>query len=273
MADLYSNFGRSTLAGGASGSGVGMLEVTDTTLYVLRGTGDVFPQPTGARSFMLALGAPTGATEIVRCVARSGDQFTIVRGQEGTAAVPWPIGTQVAVALTAGEMQNLWTALTPFIYNVKSFGAQGDGSTDDTAAIQAAITAATLAGGGTVWFPAGTYITQTLTLGSYVHLRGDGISASVLQLKSGTNGDLLNGGAANVALINLEGSIGSGDNGGLANWSIKEMTLDGNKAGQTGPPGVCRSMATATRSITSASKTGTVAASSPIGMGAAPSPR
>lgn len=44
------------------------------------------------------------------------------------------------------------------LFNVKSYGAIGDGSTDDTSAIQAAIDAAAAAGGGVVYFPAGTYI-------------------------------------------------------------------------------------------------------------------
>ena len=43
------------------------------------------------------------------------------------------------------------------IYSVKDFGAKGDNSTDDRAAIQAAITAAQ-ATGGTVFFPEGKYI-------------------------------------------------------------------------------------------------------------------
>lgn len=42
-------------------------------------------------------------------------------------------------------------------FNVKSFGATGDGTTDDSAAINAAIEAANSAGGGTVYFPYGTY--------------------------------------------------------------------------------------------------------------------
>jgi hypothetical protein len=42
-------------------------------------------------------------------------------------------------------------------FNVKSFGATGDGTTDDSAAINAAIDAATGVGGGTVYFPYGTY--------------------------------------------------------------------------------------------------------------------
>ena len=53
--------------------------------------------------------------------------------------------------------------------NVKHFGAKGDGSADDTAAIQAAIDAAYL-----VYFPAGTYkCLSTLRLRSGSHLLGE----------------------------------------------------------------------------------------------------
>lgn len=58
-------------------------------------------------------------------------------------------------------------------FNVKSFGATGDGVTDDTAAIQAAIDAANAAKGGTVFVPAGVYlITDSLVLYSQVQLVG-----------------------------------------------------------------------------------------------------
>ncbi|MET3652469.1 glycosyl hydrolase family 28-related protein [Dyella japonica] len=43
-------------------------------------------------------------------------------------------------------------------FNVKDYGALGDGATDDTVAIQAAITACAAAGGGVVYFPAAIYI-------------------------------------------------------------------------------------------------------------------
>lgn len=59
-------------------------------------------------------------------------------------------------------------------YNVKDYGAIGDGSTDDTVAIQAAITACGAADGGTVLLPPGNYkVTATIfmPLGG-VHLRG-----------------------------------------------------------------------------------------------------
>ena len=45
-------------------------------------------------------------------------------------------------------------------YNVKAYGAVGDGSTDDRAAIQSACDACSAASGGMVFFPRGTYIIE-----------------------------------------------------------------------------------------------------------------
>jgi len=47
------------------------------------------------------------------------------------------------------------------VFNVKAYGAVGDGVTDDTAAVQAAISAAYAGVGGTIYFPAGTYLLST----------------------------------------------------------------------------------------------------------------
>jgi parallel beta-helix repeat protein len=61
------------------------------------------------------------------------------------------------------------------VYNVLAYGAAGNGSTDDTAAIQDALDAADSAGGGVVLLPKGTYrITSALDIPSYVTLRGVG---------------------------------------------------------------------------------------------------
>ncbi len=57
------------------------------------------------------------------------------------------------------------------VYNVTHFGAVGDGKTLDTPAITRAIEAASKNGGGTVFFPAGTYVTGTFELLSNVTLR------------------------------------------------------------------------------------------------------
>ena len=55
-------------------------------------------------------------------------------------------------------------------HSIRDYGARGDGATDDTAAIQRAIEACHAAGGGIVLFPAGTYLSGTVTLKSNVTL-------------------------------------------------------------------------------------------------------
>jgi len=59
------------------------------------------------------------------------------------------------------------------ILDVRMFGAKGDGKTLDTAAIDRAIAAAAAAGGGTVRFPAGTYLSVSIHLMSQVGLHLD----------------------------------------------------------------------------------------------------
>ncbi len=51
-------------------------------------------------------------------------------------------------------------------FNVKDFGACGDGSTDDTAAIQKTLDFAEAAGGGIVTFPPGVYLSGAVFIGS-----------------------------------------------------------------------------------------------------------
>jgi polygalacturonase len=55
-------------------------------------------------------------------------------------------------------------------FDVKSYGATGDGKTIDSPAINKAIDAAAAAGGGTVEFPAGNYLSYSIHLKSHVML-------------------------------------------------------------------------------------------------------
>ncbi|MEO7584893.1 MAG: glycosyl hydrolase family 28-related protein, partial [Ferruginibacter sp.] len=55
-------------------------------------------------------------------------------------------------------------------YNVKDFGAKGDGTTIDSGPINNAIDAASNTGGGTIYFPPGTYASYTIRLKSNISL-------------------------------------------------------------------------------------------------------
>lgn len=84
--------------------------------------------------------------------------------------------------------------------SVKDFGAAGDGTTDDTAAIQAALTAGA---GGRVYFPSGTYLCGALTVPASTRLSGDGITSVI---KKNANGDMLTMGAmSTVQSLCLDG--------------------------------------------------------------------
>ena len=65
--------------------------------------------------------------------------------------------------------------------------AKGDGTTDDTAAIQAIINYVKNNGGGTIFFPIGTYIiTSPLLIDThYVNLRGTGVSSKIINNGTG----------------------------------------------------------------------------------------
>lgn len=85
--------------------------------------------------------------------------------------------------------------------SVRDFGAVGDGTTNDTAAIQAAINYVASLRGGVVLFPAGTYrITSTLVINtSNVLLQGAGANISH---------DVGTQGALSATQLNWAGSVG-----------------------------------------------------------------
>jgi len=58
----------------------------------------------------------------------------------------------------------------PEYFNVRALGATGDGVTLDTDAINQAVENASSAGGGTVYFPAGNYLSFSIRLRSNVTL-------------------------------------------------------------------------------------------------------
>ncbi|MBD1554186.1 M10 family metallopeptidase C-terminal domain-containing protein [Pseudomonas typographi] len=109
------------------------------------------------------------------------------------------------------------------VFDVRNYGAKGDGVTDDTLAIQKAINAASAAGGGQVIIPEGTFVVSdsdgngsALILKNGVELSGSGDAGSTLALANGATGTL-----AMLAVT----SAASHDVG------VSNLNLDANRSG------------------------------------------
>lgn len=80
---------------------------SDTTIQVATGFGANFPSPAGSQYFMVTLEDDNGDIEVVKCTARSGDNLTVERAQEGTTAQAFTLNvTRVELRLTKGVMES-----------------------------------------------------------------------------------------------------------------------------------------------------------------------
>jgi len=123
------------------------------------------------------------------------------------------------------------------VFNVKTYGAVGDGTTDDRTYIQSAIDAAEAAGGGIVFFPPGTYLLSNGNSGASswnnryclsilsdnVHLVGSGTGATILKLAASANAHVI--------------QIGQRTNGTVtvSDCSVRDLEIDGNRSSQSTP--------------------------------------
>lgn len=103
------------------------------------------------------------------------------------------------------------------ILNVKDYGATGDGATDDTVAIKAAIND----GGAGIYIPAGTYVvSSSLALPSNFTIQGAGKNKSILKISSGFTQD----GYLDSVIQDPESTI-------LPRIYLRDFTIDGQGGG------------------------------------------
>jgi polygalacturonase len=122
-------------------------------------------------------------------------------GGMGVAAAAIPMAS---LAASAQEAAGIATGASG-IFDVRKYGAKGDGKTLDTDAVNRSIEAAAAAGGGVVLFSAGTYLCFSIHLKSQVHLvldQGSTILAADSPLPGQQTG--YNGGTYDSAEPNTE---------------------------------------------------------------------
>lgn len=185
---------------------------------------------------ILNLPAPVNATSPLRLADLSALQAAV----GGTINIGADTGSITHnPTLTGSVNQNLRTKLKNEELSVKDFGAVGDGVTNDTVAIQAAINALPV-DGGVVVFPTGIYkITSTIQVGNGnggagstrrgVILRGLSLPSFPVGLAgfSAATTRLLWAGTTSQSIINI--------NGPLQGWGVENLMFDGaNISGTVG---------------------------------------
>lgn len=137
----------------------------------------------------------------------------------GSGASTSYVDTGLATKVTKGSL----------FLNAKDYGAVGDGSTNDTAAINTALAAITSAGGGVLFFPAGTYMTDGgHALPAYSHILGCEPSSRYWGYNSTTTPPTscalkIRSGSAQTAMLAPGSSYTAG--------SIRDISLLGNNVG------------------------------------------
>lgn len=159
--------------------------------------------------------ASTAQTNLVAHTSRSDNPHSVTKSQVGlgsvdnTSDLSKPISTAVQAALDEK------VAVDELVFNVKDYGAVGDGSTDDTTSIQDAIDAAV--DGGIVFVPPGTYMVDpavSLNLTTGITLMGAG-RQSILKIKP--ESDVLDN------LVKVENAD---------RVILQDFTVNGNRANQ-----------------------------------------
>ena len=125
-------------------------------------------------------------------------------------------------ATPTGAVNRAFNEKLQEIVSVKDFGATGDGTTDDATAIINALNSFG-ANGGTLYFPAGTYIVgQAIPIRQGIHYLGQSPLSSVLKASASSFDNILGYGYPTTAQSTVQN-----------NFIIENLTFDGNKAART----------------------------------------
>jgi hypothetical protein len=112
-----------------------------------------------------------------------------------------------------------WKRVFTGFYDVMWFGAKGNGSTNDTTAIQTAIDTISADGGGILWIPEGIYqLSSALSVPSEVAIYGAGLDSTILRMT-----------ALSTATEIIKNSPTAADLGSR-NIVIQDLTIRGNSA-------------------------------------------
>jgi len=109
----------------------------------------------------------------------------------------------------------IWSTGGGLYTTVTQHGAKGDNSTDDTTAINAAISAVNTAGGGTVFFPAGDYKVSQIEMKEDVRLLGESMNSVTIRANTNSK-NVINYAVASAAGYTYD-----------SYFAIEDLSIDG----------------------------------------------
>jgi hypothetical protein len=219
--------------GQTSGSNLGKFYLDSSGNASTSGTLTVFGSQTASSSLLssnlLRLGVGSGYNMGMFNVDSNGNlsaSGTLNLGAYATSSLP-TAGVPGRLARATNDSRGLWMdqgsqwfATNNEIFNVKEFGAKGDGATDDYTAITNALAAAAAKGGGIVYMPPGTYyVSTTITWPQASNISLTGAGRGITTFYSGVNSSTLNNN--NYIAINFS------FNSPQFNTRISNMTIRG----------------------------------------------
>ena len=146
------------ISGGAAGEIVYQI-ATNTTGFTQAGINGQLLQSNGTSS-------PTWLSQ--------GTSNQLLQSNGSGTSSTWISPSNLSVTATGSTTSRTLANRFADVINVKDFGATGNGTTDDTSAIQAAINSGSL-----IFFPSGTYLVSTINVGSNKKLQGSGNSSII----------------------------------------------------------------------------------------------
>jgi hypothetical protein len=147
-------------------------------------------------------------------VAINSQQQNLQSNAAGAATIEPENGTIAGNVTVVNDVNTSGGKYVRFgtVINVKDYGATGNGSNDDSTAVQ---NAANAASGKTLYFPQGTYIVKNIKVFDNTRVAGAGQSMTTLKLLPLATND-------NSPIINVMGN----------NVVVDNIKLDGNRAAQ-----------------------------------------
>jgi hypothetical protein len=164
--------------------------------------------------------------------AHAGADLPARRAFLGRTAAGLAGAGALTVAL-GGTARAATVSASPQWYDVRSYGAVGDGVADDTTSLQNTIAAAAAAGGGTVYLPTGKYkISSPLVISTGLRITGDGQKASIISSTTASSlfsfpADASWWEVAHVTAVNSGGHIFAGS-GNLSAFHVHHCSLQSN---------------------------------------------